>query len=52
MVRLGVHLDLGLGIARHVTDTDGILNQPFVDGLGRMCHEYTTLEVGLRKHVR
>jgi len=51
MVRLGVHLDLGLGIARHITDTDRVLDEPFVDGLGRMCHEYAALEVGLRKYI-
>jgi hypothetical protein len=27
------------------------LDEPFVNGLGRMCHEDATLEVGLRKHV-
>lgn len=51
MVRLSVHLDLGLRIARHVSDTNGVLDKPLVDGFGRMCHEYAALEIRLRKHV-
>ena len=51
MVGLSVHLDLGLGVARHVAHADRVLDQPLVDCFGGMCHEDTALEVGLGQDV-
>jgi len=32
-------------------DTNTVLNEPFVDGLCSMRHEYPATEIGLGKHI-
>ena len=51
MVLFRVHLDPGLGVAGHIADTDGVLDEPFVDGFCGMGHKDTALEVGLCEDV-
>ena len=42
---------LGCRVRRGISHTDTVLDEPFVDGLGGMCHEHSAPEVGLRQYV-
>ena len=50
MVLLRVH-GLNSRVGGSIANADTVLNEPLVDGLRWVCHENTTLEVGLCKDV-
>lgn len=51
MVGFGVELNAGFRGGRDVPYTDTVLDEPLVDGLGRMRHEDTAFEICLRKDI-
>lgn len=42
---------LCLGIEFNLLYSDRILHEPFVDGLGRVCHEHSPFEIGLGQYI-
>jgi len=43
---------LAFGIRRGTANSNTILDEPFVDGFCRMCHEDPAFEVGLCQYIR
>lgn len=51
MVLLGIQSGALIRRRGRAAHTHIILDQPFVDGFGGVCHEYTALEIGLAEHI-